>query len=99
MTRFVGTVPTPLNDMWPRLDSLVKAQGWVVSPSSTIYKRFYDKSLSMWTSPQYMTVYLEGDHTHTRLTVDLNTPTLGDMMWAKKRIAKFFEGLGGTLVA
>ena len=99
MTRFVGTVPTPLNDFWPRLDALVTAQGWGVSPSSTIYKRFYDKSLSMWTNPQYMTVYLEGDHTHTRLTVDVNTPTLGDMMWAKKRITKFFEGLGGTLYA
>ena len=99
MTRFVGSVPVPLNDMWPRLDALVTAQGWNVSPSSTLYKRFYDKRMSMWSNPQYMTVYLGGDDTRTLFTVDFNTPTLNDMMRAKKRMTKFFESLGGTLDA
>ena len=98
MKRFVGTIPKALQDVWPQLDGCATSQGWSVSPSSTIYKRFYSKGMSMWSNGSHMTVYLEPSGETTRITMDLSSTTLVDTRRAQKVASKFVEQLGGAIL-
>ena len=101
MTAFWGTVPRPLADVLPLLDGAARENGWAVSPSSTIYRRFYSKGMSAWSNGAHATVDLWEEDGRTRLRLTVVESALADIgihrARSRKRATKLMATLGGAL--
>ena len=94
---FWATVPRPLAEVLPQLDPAAMALGWSVSPSSTLYRRFYTKGMSASTYGAHAVVDVWQEADRTRMRLSVTESAVIDWGRPKGRTIKFVTALGGTL--
>jgi len=97
MARYAGNVPYSYDVVWPRIDGVAVSQGWSVSPTSTIERRFYSKGMSAFSWGANLTVHVQDAGTFTRITFDTSSTTLVGYSRARGEVEKFIVALGGAL--